>query len=505
MRFYTATNTRLLQFAFDRAPLRPEEWPLWQHPVNRDRIYDFYSKQADFFRRMEHRPHLLPPYPGLDGGQQGHWGNQNEDVWRDDRWNQTDLGSVLSGVFHILWMTMPKGVCVRLGERGELSACFNPETLCFEALWQGGFVRFSPVRHGFMDGLRPDGKILPRPEGQPPQAAFIYRGFYRFGKRVIFAYRVDGQDMLDSAWVENGKFVRVVAPTSEHPLKDALNGGPAQWPQEFKVQGDLGSNEPYALDTIPLPFDNPWKALLFIGDHDFLPDGSALLCTMQGDVWRVSGLDDKLQTVTWRRFASGLHQPLGLVVHDGQAYVLGRDQITRLHDLNHDGEADFYECFSNRMTTSPSGHDYTCGLMRDREGRFYTASSKQGLIRISADGKNTEVLATGFRNPDGIGIARDGALTVPSSEGEWTPASMICLVKPQDKGSMPSNSSMPHFGYGGPQSGRIPDLPLVYLPRGLDNSSGGQVDSAGRSLGADEGSTHSFLVRRRRPFLGAAR
>ena len=71
---------------------------------------------------------------------------------------------------------------------------------------------------------------------------------------------------------------------------------------------------------------------------------------MQGDVWRVEGLDQTLENVRWRRFASGLHQALGLVVADGKAYVLGRDQITRLHDLNGDGEADFYECFSQRLS-----------------------------------------------------------------------------------------------------------------------------------------------------------
>ena len=129
-------------------------------------------------------------------------------------------------------------------------------------------------------------------------------------------------------------------------------------------------------------------------------------------MWRVSGLDEDLKNVRWRRFAAGLHQPLGLVVAEGQVYVLGRDQITRLHDLNGDGEADFYECFSNKLLTSPAGHDFICGLARDLKGRFYTASGKQGLLRISADGKQTEVLATGFRNPDGVALQPDGAVTV---------------------------------------------------------------------------------------------
>ena len=82
-------------------------------------------------------PSLLPPFPGLDGGEHGHWGNQNEETWADGRWNQTDLGTVLCGVFRGAGVTVPKGVCVRLGDSGELAACFNPETLCYEALWNG--------------------------------------------------------------------------------------------------------------------------------------------------------------------------------------------------------------------------------------------------------------------------------------------------------------------------------------------------------------------------------
>ena len=272
--------------------------------------------------------------------------------------------------------------------------------------------------------------------------------------------------MLDSPWVENGQFTRVVAPAAKHPMREMVRGGPSQWPHVLTTHGKLGSDTagPYVVDTIEPPFVNPWNAPLFFGDHDFLPDGTAMLCAMQGDVWRVDGLDDTLGQVHWRRFATGLHQSLGLVVAEGQIYVVGRDQITRLHDLNGDGEADFYECFSNAYRTSTFAHDFLCGLERDASGRFYTASSDLGLLRVSADGRSVETVATGFRNPDGIGMTADGAITVPNSQGQWVPASMICETRPGD-----------HFGYRGPRGGRPPALPLVYIPYGLDNSSGGQV------------------------------
>ncbi|MDB5351804.1 MAG: putative heme-binding protein [Planctomycetota bacterium] len=452
------------KFSFERDPLHPELWPNWQHRVNRNRLYDYYAKEAEYFRTQPNLPSLLPAFPGLDGGKDGHWGNQNETVWTDGRWNEADLGSLLSGVFRGNGVTVNKGVCVRLGDRGEMAACFNPETLCYEAVWQGGFVRFSSTRHGFMDGLLMAGTALPRPEGSKPDKPFRYHGYFRHGSRIVFSYRIGDVEILDAPWVEGGKFTRVVGPAKDHPLASLTKGGPARWPQILETKGELGGARPYAVDTIAVPFENPWKAPMFFGDHAFLADGSALLTTMQGDVWRVSGLDDSLNHVKWKRFATGLHHALGIVVADGAIYVLGRDQITRLHDLDGNGEADFHECVSNAFTTSQAGHDFICGLQRDSAGNFYASSGPQGLIKIHPDGKTVDVVATGFRNPDGVGLSPDGVLTVPCSEGEWTPTSMICEIRPGG-----------FYGYTGPKNGNVPDLPMVYLPRGLDNSSGSQV------------------------------
>ena len=52
-----------------------------------------------------------------------------------------------------------RGVCVRLGDHGEMAACFNPDTLQIEALWTGGFVTLQrpPLRlHGRHPARRPD-------------------------------------------------------------------------------------------------------------------------------------------------------------------------------------------------------------------------------------------------------------------------------------------------------------------------------------------------------------
>ncbi|MDZ4780371.1 MAG: plastocyanin/azurin family copper-binding protein [Planctomycetia bacterium] len=484
------------EFEYDFAPLEPNAWPHREQPVNRDRLYDFYAKQAEHFRQAPNGYGLLAPYPGMDGGRYGHWGNQSEATWADDRWNATDLGSLQCGVFHADELVVPRAVCVRLGERGELAACFNPDTLQYEAVWDGGFVRFSSVRHGFMDGLLIDGKRLAHTPGEKPAAPFRYLGFHRYGKQVLFRYRIGEVEYLDAPGVNEGAFTCTVAPLNQHPLRHLIAGGPSQWPQELTTRGELGSESPYALDTITVPAENPWKAPMFFGGHDFLPNGTARLCTMQGDVWNVTGLDGDLGTITWRRFAAGLHHAQGVVVHDGQTYVLGRDQITRLHDLNQDGEADYYECFSNVYATSSAGHDFICGLERDAEDRFYVASGNEGLLRISADGLQVDCLARGFRNPDGLGLFRDGSVTVPCSEGEWTATSMICQI-PSRMGDAASTlpidpATPPFYGYGGPRTGFAPNLPLVYLPRGLDNSAGGQLEVTSSAWGPLQGAAIHF-------------
>ena len=454
-------------FVYDREPLEPQVDRDWQLPVNRDRVFDFYAKQARFFRDRCPRPVLTPPYPGLDGGSYGHWGNQNEETWRSNHWNETVLGSVHSGVLHAFGETVARAVCVQLD--GGLAVCFDPDRLCYPVVWQDGFLGFSDVRAGFLGGLIAQGNRVEHAAAPPEASAAAYEGFCRHGRQVGFLYRLDGVRYLDVPTVVDGRFVRQMAPLAEHPLKHLADGGPPQWPQVLETKGELGSTAPFAVDTLTLPHDNPWNALLYCGGHDFLPDGSIVVCTMQGDVWRVAGVDDELASLRWRRIAAGLHQPLGLRVVEGTIHVLGRDQITRLHDTNNDGESDHYECFSRAYATSPGGHDYVMGLERDAEGRFLTASSNQGLLRISADGQSVDVLATGLRNPDGLGITPSGLITAASSEGDWVPASLIAAVPPQH------NGSPLHFGHGGLRNGQPPALPLVYLPRGEDNSSGGQA------------------------------
>jgi hypothetical protein len=120
------------------------------------------------------------------------------------------------------------------------------------------------------------------------------------------------------------------------------------------------------------------------------------------------------------------------------------------------------------MQTSPGGHDFIVGLETDKDGRWYFASGNQGICRITGSEK-LEVLATGFRNPNGLGLSPDGRfITTSGQEGDLTPATSVFQIGlDQNLGA--------HFGAGGPKDGKVPEPVLMYLPRGEDNSASSQV------------------------------
>ena len=254
-------------------------------------------------------------------------------------------------------------------------------------------------------------------------------------------------------------------------------GGPSRWKETVTVAGRLGKDDgPYTVDTIPLPDSNPWNSWMRPGALDFLSDGRAVLCTMNGDVWIASGLSGKLEKIVWKRFATGLFEPLGLKVVNDQIYVLGRDQITRLHDLNGDGEADFYENFNNDGPTAPSFHSFAMELHTDPDGNFYYSRGAHrvkpgtpmhgGIIKVAKDGSKAELLCLGLREANGIGVSPDGLITAADNQGNWVPTSKIDIIRPGR-----------WYGFVWDEKPPYPKVepPLCWIPYKEDNSSGGQV------------------------------
>lgn len=263
---------------------------------------------------------------------------------------------------------------------------------------------------------------------------------------------------------------------------------------------DIPVDYPYTVDNIGLPFDNAYNAWVRPTSLGFMSDGRLLIGTYTGDVWMARGIDTALTKITWQRIATGLYEPMGLKVVRDQIYVTCRNGIIRLNDFNRDGETDFYEVFHADQDVSNFFHAFNFGLETDSKGNFYYAKPGEytdnkdpgNLIKVSANGKKWETVATGFRVNNGVTVAADDRVFVSDNQGNWIPANKINLV---EKGKY--YGYVPNLAQGGwsPDGAvyrkedikdgvisaeivKVPDSfsqPALWIPQEFDNSPGGGV------------------------------
>ena len=304
-------------------------------------------------------------------------------------------------------------------------------------------------------------------------------------KRLIATLAPSDKTTTFTVSYVRGGTAKAVAPAD---ISAAIKGGEGLWKGTVSAKAEMSKDKkaPWVTDTLGLPTDNPWKSNIRTCGFDFINEDSAAVTTWNGDVWVVTGLKGDWSKVTWKRFAAGLFEPLGLKVVEGDIYVHGRDQITRLKDLNKDGEADQFECFFNGVAVSPNFHEFAFDLQTDNDGNFYftkAAPVRPGgrgfdtifphhgtVMRLSKDGSSFEVVATGLRAPGGVGVGPNGEITTGENEGTWQPCCKINFMKPDQRpmffGTEPSRQLLKDAPY---------TEPLCYLPMDVDNSGGSQV------------------------------
>lgn len=276
------------------------------------------------------------------------------------------------------------------------------------------------------------------------------------------------------------------APVSLAPLTE---GGPGISPETFEVEAQLDSSKKaWLVDQVPLPpalKDSPYRSKVRMSDIDFFSDGNrGLLSTWDGDIWMVSGLKN-LNKLTWKRYATGFFEPLGLKIVNDVPHIAGRDGIYKTYDLNNDGEADKFEVFNNDVYLSNNFHEFQFGLETDKEGNFYFAKASPvrpggrgfdkilphngAFVKISADGNRLYTIGTGLRAPGGIGIGPNGEITTGENEGTWQPCCKINFYQPEN--------GTPFFGVEDSRQENKSEFtePLCYLPMSVDNSGGGQI------------------------------
>ena len=165
----------------------------------------------------------------------------------------------------------------------------------------------------------------------------------------------------------------------------------------------------------------------------------------KGEVWILDGVyDNPPDNVSYKCFATGLHEPLGLLWHNDSFYTAQRSELTRLRDVDDDEVADEYLTVAKGWGVTGHYHEYAYGPKLDKAGNLWltlniglglkdehfkrtvhepTLNYRQGLwrgwaMKVNTNGKLIPVCA-GMRSPCGLGANREGDMFYTDQQGNW--------------------------------------------------------------------------------------
>ncbi|MDA0348811.1 MAG: cytochrome c [Verrucomicrobia bacterium] len=245
------------------------------------------------------------------------------------------------------------------------------------------------------------------------------------------------------------------------------------WPDSITTEMEPGKAQgSYAVDHLRIPYPNPWERRVRPYSIDFYPNGDAIVVTYDGDVYRLAGLGSHDDAVGWTKIAAGFHEPNCIKLRGDDIFVFSRLGITKLEDLNGDGEIDFYRMFCNRFTQSGDTRDFPMSLVLRQDGSWIinkggqqeTAYSPHSgrVLKVSADGKQIDLWAYGFRNGFLNSIPeRDDLIVASDQQGNWVPTTPFHIVR---------EGSFLGFQPGSPAKETPIQPPALWLPHRVAQS-----------------------------------
>ena len=227
------------------------------------------------------------------------------------------------------------------------------------------------------------------------------------------------------------------------PLAFTVSGlfAACQLPAQDTLHSGLPTEDTYyRIIKIPIPEG----IVLEVGGICTLPNGNIAASTRRGDVWVIE--DPASGHPNYRRFASGLHELLGLAYKDGSLYCAQRGELTKLTDRNGDGIADRYETVY-AWPISGHYHEYTFGPKVLPDGSFMVTGNvsfgnsdwwagksivpwRGWAMHITPDGQ-MEPWAAGMRSPCGIGMV-NGDFFYGDNQGDWMGSGFVAQVSKGD-------------------------------------------------------------------------
>jgi hypothetical protein len=140
----------------------------------------------------------------------------------------------------------------------------------------------------------------------------------------------------------------------------------------------------YPREEIPLP---PGE-VMEISSIALMPEEEVAVATRRGDLWICSGAyGDDLSKLTWKKFAAGLHEPLGMFFKDNSLYLTQRPDFSRLQDTEGDGDglADVFDIVNAGWGINGNYHEYAFCGKPDKNGDVWVVLCLTGSHHAKSD------------------------------------------------------------------------------------------------------------------------
>jgi uncharacterized cupredoxin-like copper-binding protein len=200
-------------------------------------------------------------------------------------------------------------------------------------------------------------------------------------------------------------------------------------------QGVQSEKDFYILKTISIPTD----IRLEVGGIAVMSDGRIAVCTRRGEIWIIQNAYGNGQP-HFKRFASGLHESLGLAYRDGAFYCVQRGELTRIEDRDGDGNADSFTPVT-LFDLSGTYHEYAYGPVFDKNGDMLVTLNLSladvhgkwhgWLIKVKPDG-TIEPIAAGMRSPAGFNVNSKDEVFYADNQGDWVGSGRVTHLEKGD-------------------------------------------------------------------------
>ena len=226
----------------------------------------------------------------------------------------------------------------------------------------------------------------------------------------------------------------------------------------------------YSIKTIAIPEE----VKLEVGGIAVLPDGRIAASTRRGEIWIIQNAYGN-GSPHFTRFASGMHEVLGLAYRDGIFYCTQRGELTKIEDKDGDGRADSYTPIT-LFQLSGNYHEYAYGPVFDKNGEMFVTLNVAWvgygdglgkwhgwLLKVKDDGV-IEPIATGLRSPAGFTINSNNDIFYAENQGDWVGSGRVTHL---EKGDFAGNA-------GGLNWTKEPESPLKLTKEDLKIVDNGQ-------------------------------